>query len=62
MAAERRDILPEIWSGHNVADFVDPDIEERLEALERDEDAAATAWEAAQEVRGDMVNTVNSGV
>jgi hypothetical protein len=29
---------------------VDPDIEERLEALERDEDAAATAWEAAQEV------------
>jgi NOGCT (NUC087) domain len=49
--AERRDILPEIWGGHNIADFVDPDIEARLEALERDEDAAAAAWETAQEVR-----------
>ena len=49
-ADERRDILPEILGGHNIADFVDPDIEERLAALEREEDAAAEAWEAAQEV------------
>ncbi|KAH8555656.1 GTP binding protein 4, partial [Umbelopsis sp. PMI_123] len=32
------DVIPEIWEGHNVADFIDPDIEERLEALEREED------------------------
>ncbi len=38
-------MLPEIWSGHNVADFVDPDIDEKLRALERDEDAAAAEHE-----------------
>jgi len=48
---ERRDILPELWGGHNIADFVDPDIEERLAALEREEELAAAAWEETQEVR-----------
>lgn len=47
---ERRDILPEVWGSHNIADFVDPDIEERLAALEREEDAAAAEWEEVQEV------------
>jgi len=23
---EKYDIIPEIWQGHNIADFVDPDI------------------------------------
>lgn len=23
---EKYDIIPEIWQGHNVADFIDPDI------------------------------------
>ncbi|CAO3676855.1 unnamed protein product [Umbelopsis vinacea] len=32
------DIIPEFWEGHNVADFIDPDIEEKLEALEREEE------------------------
>lgn len=32
------DIMPEIMDGKNVADFVDPDIAERLEALEREEE------------------------
>jgi len=31
------DKIPEIFDGHNVADFVDPDIEERLAELEREE-------------------------
>ncbi|XP_062233398.1 nucleolar GTP-binding protein 1-like [Phragmites australis] len=31
------DILPEILDGHNVADFLDPDILERCEELEREE-------------------------
>merc|ERR1712233_215140 len=28
------DIVPETWQGHNVADFIDPDIMEKLEKLE----------------------------
>ncbi|KAH7107413.1 GTP binding protein 4 [Auriculariales sp. MPI-PUGE-AT-0066] len=32
------DIMPEIFDGKNVADFIDPDIMERLEALEREEE------------------------
>jgi nucleolar GTP-binding protein len=33
----KEDILPEILNGHNVADFLDPDILERCEELEREE-------------------------
>lgn len=40
------DVMPEIWDGHNIADFVDPDIDAKLEALEREEDALAAEWEA----------------
>jgi nucleolar GTP-binding protein len=32
------DIMPEIMDGKNVADFIDPDIAEKLEALEREEE------------------------
>ena len=32
------DIMPEIMEGKNVADFIDPEIMERLEALEREEE------------------------
>jgi nucleolar GTP-binding protein len=32
------DIIPEIMDGHNVIDFVDPDIEKRLEELEKEEE------------------------
>ncbi|KAH6906514.1 GTP binding protein 4 [Coprinopsis sp. MPI-PUGE-AT-0042] len=32
------DIIPEIMEGKNIADFIDPDIEEKLEALEREEE------------------------
>lgn len=35
------DVMPEFYNGKNVADFVDPDIEAKLEALEREEDALA---------------------
>lgn len=33
--------MPEIYNGKNIADFIDPDIEAKLEALEREEDALA---------------------
>lgn len=32
------DIIPEIMDGKNVADFIDPDIAEKLDALEREEE------------------------
>lgn len=34
----KMDIIPEIMEGKNIADFVDPDIAEKLEALEREEE------------------------
>ncbi|CAK5264054.1 unnamed protein product [Mycena citricolor] len=32
------DVIPEIMDGKNIADFIDPDIAEKLEALEREEE------------------------
>lgn len=40
---EKYDVIPEIWEGKNVADFVDPDILEKLEALEQEEEQRETA-------------------
>ncbi|KAK7448794.1 Nucleolar GTP-binding protein 1 [Stygiomarasmius scandens] len=34
----KNDIIPEIMDGKNIADFIDPDIVEKLEALEREEE------------------------
>jgi nucleolar GTP-binding protein len=34
----KEDVIPEIMEGKNVADFIDPDIAEKLEALEREEE------------------------
>ncbi|KIL58634.1 hypothetical protein M378DRAFT_311322 [Amanita muscaria Koide BX008] len=34
----KSDIIPEIMNGKNIADFIDPDIAEKLEALEREEE------------------------
>lgn len=31
----RYDDIPEVWQGHNIADFVDPDIVQKLEELEK---------------------------
>lgn len=40
----KHDIVPEIVNGHNIADFVDPDIEEKLKALELEEEEQAEEW------------------
>jgi len=37
------DAVPETWQGHNVADYIDPDIMEKLEALEKEEEARERA-------------------
>lgn len=34
----KNDVVPEIMDGKNIADFIDPDIAEKLEALEREEE------------------------
>ncbi|KAG8710614.1 Nucleolar GTP-binding protein 1 [Ceratobasidium sp. 395] len=34
----KHDVIPEIWQGKNVADFIDPDIVAKLEALEAEEE------------------------
>ena len=53
------DIMPEIFNGKNVADFIDPEIDERLAELEREEDELETKWaetkaEADMEAEPDM--------
>ena len=35
---EKYDVIPETWHGHNIADYVDPDIMKKLEALEKEEE------------------------
>jgi len=37
------DEVPEIWNGKNIADYVDPDIEAKLQALEEEEEALLAA-------------------
>lgn len=59
---EKYDIIPEVWNGRNIADFVDKDIEAKLEALEREEEERINSGyydfnlssedEELQEVRG----------
>lgn len=44
----RHDIIPELMDGHNVADFIDPEIEERLARLDAEEEAAEQAGTYAQ--------------
>ncbi|KAG6557806.1 hypothetical protein Mapa_000573 [Marchantia paleacea] len=49
----KNDIVPEIMDGHNIADFIDPDILLRLEELEREEEEREAAAEAEGEVEMD---------
>ena len=42
------DIVPEIYNGKNVADFIDPEIEAKLAELEREEEELEAKWEASR--------------
>lgn len=35
---EKYDVIPELWEGKNIADYVDPDILKKLEELEKEEE------------------------
>eukprot|EP01056_Protomagalhaensia_sp_Gyna25_P000054 Protomagalhaensia_sp_Gyna_25__53@NODE_1025_length_2272_cov_35_005374_g817_i0_p1_GENE_NODE_1025_length_2272_cov_35_005374_g817_i0NODE_1025_length_2272_cov_35_005374_g817_i0_p1_ORF_typecomplete_len726_score151_87NOG1_N/PF17835_1/1e66NOG1/PF06858_14/5_7e26FeoB_N/PF02421_18/2_1e24FeoB_N/PF02421_18/8_6e03NOGCT/PF08155_11/1_6e22MMR_HSR1/PF01926_23/8_9e18Ras/PF00071_22/3_7e03Ras/PF00071_22/3_5e07AIG1/PF04548_16/9_1e07Arf/PF00025_21/4_7e06GTP_EFTU/PF00009_27/0_00015MnmE_helical/PF12631_7/4_9e05RsgA_GTPa len=43
------DQLPEFYDGKNIADFIDPDIEEKLRELEAEEAAIEAAWNPNQQ-------------
>ena len=47
------DIIPQFMDGKNVADFYDPDIESKLEALEKEELQLAAEYEAEQKPEAD---------
>lgn len=40
---EKYDIIPEIWQGHNIADYIDPDIKQKLDQLEKEEELREAA-------------------
>merc|ERR1719391_1390451 len=40
---QKYDVIPETWNGHNIADFIDPEIMEKLDALEKEEEAREAA-------------------
>ncbi|EJK62794.1 hypothetical protein THAOC_16579 [Thalassiosira oceanica] len=49
----RFDAIPQILDGKNVADFVDPDIDEKLRLLEEEEEKLQEEWDAAAMSRED---------
>ncbi|GFR19587.1 nucleolar GTP-binding protein 1, partial [Trichonephila clavata] len=40
---EKYDIIPELWEGHNIADFIDPEIKEKLDKLDKEEELREAA-------------------
>ncbi|KAK3534659.1 hypothetical protein QTP86_018204 [Hemibagrus guttatus] len=44
-ADEKHDKIPEIWEGHNIADYIDPEIMKRLAELEKEEELREQAGE-----------------
>ncbi|MEQ2212271.1 Nucleolar GTP-binding protein 1 [Xenoophorus captivus] len=42
---EKSDRIPEVWEGHNIADYIDPDIMRKLEELEKEEELKERAGE-----------------
>ncbi len=53
---EKYDIIPEIWNGRNIADFVDPDIMAKLDALEKEEELRERAGVYDEEPDSDDEN------
>jgi len=49
----RFDAIPEVLDGKNIADFVDPDIDEKLRMLEEEEDHLQAEYEASNMERDD---------
>ncbi|XP_054848104.1 GTP-binding protein 4 [Eublepharis macularius] len=43
--SEKYDKIPEVWEGHNIADYIDPDIMKKLQQLEEEEELRQAAGE-----------------
>lgn len=49
----KKDVIPEIIDGKNIFDFIDPEILERLETLEREEEEMMAKQAMEDEMRDD---------
>ncbi|XP_042912257.1 GTP-binding protein 4 [Parasteatoda tepidariorum] len=56
---QKYDIIPELWEGHNVADYIDPDIIEKLNKLEEEEGLRESAGYYDESESDDDENTRN---
>jgi len=54
---ERWDIIPEVWNGKNIGDYIDVEIEEKLRQLEAEEDAREAAGDYDDEMESDDEET-----
>lgn len=54
---EKYDVIPEIWEGHNLSDFVDPEIQTKLETLLREEELLEQAGEYESDLDSDDEET-----
>ncbi|XP_056375500.1 GTP-binding protein 4 [Hyla sarda] len=51
--SDKYDKIPEVWEGHNIADYIDPDIMKKLEDLEKEEDLKEKAGEYDSDMESD---------
>lgn len=56
---QKYDIIPELWEGHNIADFIDPEIKEKLDRLEKEETLRNEAGFYAESESDDDENMKN---
>ncbi|WKY06823.1 hypothetical protein Q1695_006757 [Nippostrongylus brasiliensis] len=54
---EKYDVIPEIWEGHNIADFVDPEIQKKLADLLAEEELREKAGEYESDLDSDDEET-----
>lgn len=59
---QKYDVIPEHWQGHNIADYIDPDIMAKLEALEKEEETREKAgfYDPEEEVEDDNMKEIRS--
>uniref|UniRef100_A0A8D2H6A2 GTP-binding protein 4 n=1 Tax=Urocitellus parryii TaxID=9999 RepID=A0A8D2H6A2_UROPR len=53
-SSEKYDKIPEIWEGHNVADYIDPAIMKKLEELEKEEELRTAVGEYDSESESEV--------
>ncbi|XP_018409682.1 PREDICTED: nucleolar GTP-binding protein 1 [Nanorana parkeri] len=51
--SEKFDKIPEIWQGHNLTDYIDPDIMKKLEDLEKEEELKEAAGEYDSDIESE---------